>query len=174
MYDRQTESLWQQFTGEAIVGAMTGEQLKMIPAGLIGFEQFQATYPTSTVLSKETGYLRDYGRNPYPGYDDIHNNPFLFRDPVDKRLPAMARVVTISDGEYHNAYPVTLLEKLGVIHHQLGDQSLVVFHQAGVSSALDASRISNGIDVGATGVFFPVVGNQELFLSTEQEKSLMS
>ncbi len=150
MYDRQTESLWQQFTGEAIVGAMTGEQLKMIPAGLIGFEQFQSAYSTGKVLSKETGYSRDYGRNPYPGYDDIHNNPFLFRDPVDKRLPAMARVVTISDGEYHNAYPVALLEKLGVIHHQLGNQPLVVFHQAGVSSALDETRIANGIDVGAT------------------------
>ena len=150
MYDRQTESLWQQFTGEAIVGAMTGEQLKMIPAGLIGFEQFQSAYPTGKILSKETGYSRDYGRNPYPGYDDIHNNPFLFRDPVDKRLPAMARVVTISDGEYHNAYPVKLLEKLGIIHHQLGNQPLVVFHQAGVSSALDETRIANGIDVGAT------------------------
>ena len=78
MYDRQTESLWQQFTGEAIVGAMTGEQLKMIPAGLIGFEQFQVAYPTGKVFSKETGYSRDYGRNPYPGYDDIHNKPFSF------------------------------------------------------------------------------------------------
>ena len=55
-----------------------------------------------------------------------------------------------------------LLEKLGVIHHQLGNQPLVVFHQAGVSSALDETRIVNGIDVGATGVFIPVVGNQEL------------
>ncbi len=54
MYDRQTESLWQQFTGEAIVGAMTGEQLKMIPAGLIGFEQFQSAYPTGVWYSKET------------------------------------------------------------------------------------------------------------------------
>ena len=174
MYDRQTESLWQQFTGEAIVGAMTGEQLKMIPAGLIGFEQFQVAYPTGKVLSKETGYSRDYGRNPYPGYDDIHNNPFLFRDPVDKRLPAMARVVTISDGEYHNAYPVTLLEKFGVIHHQLGNQPLVVFHQAGVGSALDETRITNGIDVGATGVFIPVVGNQEIIFVSRAEKSLMS
>lgn len=162
MYDRQTESLWQQFTGEAIVGAMTGEQLQMIPSGLIGFKQFQAAYPSGKVLSKETGYSRDYGHNPYPGYDDIRNNPFLFQDPIDGRLSAMARVVTISDGEYHNAYPVKLLEKLGVIHHKLGEQSLAVFHQAGVSSALDTTRITNGMDVGATGVFIPVVGNQEL------------
>ena len=168
MYDRQTESLWQQFTGEAIVGVMTGEQLMMIPSGLIGFEQFQATYPAGKIFSKETGYSREYGRNPYPGYDDIRNNPFLFRDPLDERLPAMARVVTVSDGKYHNAYPVELLEKLGVIHHQLGNQAVVIFHQDGVSSALDTTRIANGDDVGATGVFVPLVGKQELTFIKER------
>ena len=168
MYDRQTESLWQQFTGEAIVGVMTGEQLMMIHSGLIGFEQFQAAYPAGKILSKETGYSREYGRNPYPGYDDIRNNPFLFRDPVDERLPAMARVVTVSDGKYHNAYPVELLEKLGVIHHQLGNQAVVIFHQDGVSSALDTTRIANGDDVGATGVFVPLVGKQELTFIKER------
>ena len=168
MYDRQTESLWQQFTGEAIVGVMTGEQLMMIPSGLIGFEQFQAAYPAGKILSKETGYSREYGRNPYPGYDDIRNNPFLFRDPVDERLPAMARVVTVSDGKYHNAYPVELLEKLGVIHHQLGNQAVVIFHQDGVSSALDTTRLANGDDVGATGVFVPLVGKQELTFIKER------
>ena len=168
MYDRQTESLWQQFTGEAIVGVMTGEQLMMIPSGLIGFEQFQAAYPAGKILSKETGYFREYGRNPYPGYDDIRNNPFLFRDPLDERLPAMARVVTVSDGKYHNAYPVELLEKLGVIHHQLGNQAVVIFHQDGVSSALDTTRIANGDDVGATGVFVPLVGKQELTFIKER------
>ena len=168
MYDRQTESLWQQFTGEAIVGVMTGEQLLMIPSGLIGFEQFQAAYPAGKILSKETGYSLEYGRNPYPGYDDIRNNPFLFRDPVNERLPAMARVVTVSDGKYHNAYPVELLEKLGVIHHQLGNQAVVIFHQDGVSSALDTTRIANGDDVGATGVFVPLVGKQELTFIKER------
>ena len=78
MYDRQTESLWQQFTGEAIVGAMTGEQLKMIPAGLVGFEQFQVAYPTGKVLSKETGYSRDYGRNPYRAMTIFTIIPFSF------------------------------------------------------------------------------------------------
>ena len=63
-----------------------------------------------------------------------------------------------------------LLEKLGVIHHQLGNQSLVVFHQAGFSSALDETRIANGIDVGATGVFIPVVGNQELIFVSRAGK----
>ena len=168
MYDRQTESLWQQFTGEAIVGVMTGEQLMMIPSGLIGFEQFQAAYPAGKILSKETGYSREYGRNPYPGYDDIRNNPFLFRDPLDERLPAMARVVTVSDGKYHNAYPVELLEKLGVIHHQLGNQDVVIFHQDEVSSALDTTRIANGDDVGTTGVFVPLVGKQELTFIKER------
>jgi hypothetical protein len=61
MYDLQTESLWQQFTGEALVGVMTGEQLLMIPSGLIGFEKFQAAYQAGKILSEETGYSREYG-----------------------------------------------------------------------------------------------------------------
>ena len=39
---------------------------------------------------------------------------------------------------------------------------MVIFHQDGVSSALDTTRIANGDDVGATGVFVPLVGKQEL------------
>jgi hypothetical protein len=54
MCDRQTETLWQQFTGEASVGAMMGEHLKIIPSALISFERFQTDYPAEPVLSKET------------------------------------------------------------------------------------------------------------------------
>jgi hypothetical protein len=54
MCDRQTETLWQQFTGEATVGAMMGEHLKIIPSALISFERFQTDYPAEPVLSKET------------------------------------------------------------------------------------------------------------------------
>jgi len=60
------------------------------------------------------------------------------------------------------------LEKLGVIHHQLGNQAVVIFHQDGVSSALDTTRIANGDDVGATGVFVPLVGKQELTFIKER------
>lgn len=98
MYDRQTESWWQQFTGQAIVGALSGTQLKTIPAEVVAFDTFLAAYPLGEVLSRRAGYSRPYGRNPYRGYDRVGQNPFLFEDPVDKRLPAMERVLAVELG----------------------------------------------------------------------------
>ena len=50
MYDHQTESFWQQFTGEAIVGTWTGKQLKALPARIESFERFVAAHPEGKVL----------------------------------------------------------------------------------------------------------------------------
>ena len=67
MYDRTTESLWQQFTGEGIVGDLAGAQLTFLPSSIVSFADFRAAYPGGVVLSRETGYGRTYGSNPYPG-----------------------------------------------------------------------------------------------------------
>ena len=162
MYDRTTESLWQQFTGQAIVGDLAGKQLRFIPASLISFDDFRAAFPEGTVLSRETGYNRRYGVNPYAGYDRIGQNPFLFRGETDKRLPAMARVVTISQEDMSVAYPYDLLAEEGVVHDEVAGQDVVVFYRKGTSSALDTAQIAEGADVGATGVFDPNLDGQRL------------
>ncbi|MBE2224203.1 MAG: DUF3179 domain-containing protein, partial [Anaerolineae bacterium] len=95
MYDRTTETLWQQFTGEAIIGDLVGEQLAFVPSGLVSFAEFREAYPEGIVQSRETGFSRSYGQNPYAGYDTIGQNPFLFTGEIDGRLPAMERVVTV-------------------------------------------------------------------------------
>ena len=105
MYDRETESLWQQLTGEAIVGALTGEALEVLPAQLVSFAQFREAHPEAPVLSRETGHARPYGRNPYAGYDEVGKPPFLFAGPYDKRLPPMEKVVAVSLGGERMAYP---------------------------------------------------------------------
>ena len=64
MYDRTTESLWQQFTGEGIVGDLAGEQLTFLPSSLVSFADFRDAFPEGVVLSRETGFNRAYGRNP--------------------------------------------------------------------------------------------------------------
>lgn len=81
MYDRQTESWWQQATGEAIIGSLTGEKLSLLPGAMIAWEDFKNAYPEGIVLSRETGHNKPYGTNPYTGYDDIDNIPFLYRGP---------------------------------------------------------------------------------------------
>jgi len=101
MYDRQSESWWQQFTGEAIVGEKVGTVLDRLPASIVAYEDFRDAYPHARVLSRRTGHIRSYGNNPYRGYDTIDGQPFLFFDPVDKRLPPMERVLDVSVGNTH-------------------------------------------------------------------------
>jgi hypothetical protein len=166
MYDRTTESLWQQLTGEAIVGDLAGAQLKFLSSSIVSFADFRAAFRDGMVLSRDTGYGRDYGRNPYVGYDTIGQRPFLFDGEEDGRLPAMERVVAVALGDSDQvvdvAYPLSVLSELGVINDTQGGHDLVVFHAPGASSALDARSIADGADVGATGVFDPNLEGQKL------------
>jgi len=81
MYDRQTESWWQQATGEAVAGELTGTRLRSRPAPIVSWEDLRSAHPDAEVLSRETGYDRNYGQNLYAGYDDIDSSPFLYDGP---------------------------------------------------------------------------------------------
>lgn len=70
MYDRDTESLWQQSTGEALVGDYFETQLEHVSFQLLTMGEIKSKFPNASVLSEDTGYSRDYGRNPYAGYEN--------------------------------------------------------------------------------------------------------
>jgi hypothetical protein len=167
MYDRTTETLWQQFTGAGIVGDLAGEQLTFVPSILVSFNDFQEAYPEGVVLSRDTGFNRRYGENPYAGYDTIGRNPFLFDGELDGRLPAVARVVTVSFPDVDVAYPYTTLSEVGVINDSPAGHDLVVFWEAGTTSALGAPTISEAEDVGATAVYEPFVDGEKLTFTVE-------
>ncbi len=154
MYDRQTESWWQQATGEAIVGEYTGQTLRALPASIVGWQSYQASYPEGDVLSRDTGHSRPYGQNPYPGYDDVNRPPFLYDGPpTPGELLPVARVATIDlDGEAV-AYPYDVLEQVRVINDTVGATPVAVFWQPGTASALDTGVIAEGRDVGAVTTF---------------------
>lgn len=143
MYDRQTESWWQQFLGKAIVGELNGQQLKGIPARLESFEIFKARHPGGKVLAPNDEKMRKYGYTPYAGYDSA-NRPFLFKGELPRGINPMARVVVVKTGGKPQAVTLELLRKAGEL--TLGDISLK--WQKGQNSALDSSEISNGRDVG--------------------------
>ncbi len=167
MYDRQTESWWQQITGRAIVGELTGKRLTALPASIVSLADFRGTHPAGVVLSRETGYPDyhwRYGNNPYPGYDDIRSSPFLFHEPVDGRLPAMERVVTVSIDAEAAAYPFNVLAERKVVADTVGGQPIVVFHQPGTVSPFAGSR-----DVGAAGVFAPTLDGITLRFTVNDE-----
>ncbi len=77
MYDRQTESWWQQFGGEAVVGRYTGTTLRQLPARIVAWREFEREHPDGRVLSRDTGYSRPYGQNPYRGYDEAGSLPIF-------------------------------------------------------------------------------------------------
>ncbi|MFB6307106.1 MAG: DUF3179 domain-containing protein, partial [Flavobacteriales bacterium] len=96
MWDRQTESWWQQFSGKAIVGKMLGAELEMLPSMVISYEEFKKNHPNGKVLSTNTGASREYGKNPYAGYDDTTKEGLMFPvDYPDMKMPAKERLVNV-------------------------------------------------------------------------------
>lgn len=171
MYDRQTESWWQQATGAGIAGAFAGAQLTFLPATIIAWEEFFTTYPTGQVLSRETGFSRSYGRNPYQGYDDVNQPPFLYDGPpTPDALPATARVLTVDLGGAAVAYPYETLAGAGAVNDAVGDQPIVVLWQAGTASALDAASVAGGRDVGAAAAYRRVVEGRTLTFRRDGER----
>jgi hypothetical protein len=153
MYDRQTESWWQQFTGTGIIGRHTGATLRQIPSAVTSFADFRRSWPKGRVLTRETGFVRPYGRNPYRGYDRIGDMPFLFNDPVDPRLPAMERVLGVSVGNTIRIYPFTTLDRLRIVNDSIGAEPVAVFTVEGMASALDAEIIRDARRVPAAAAY---------------------
>lgn len=158
MYDRNSESLWQQSSGRALVGAMVGARLKYVGASVVSLGQLRDAYPDALVMSRETGWFREYGQNPYRGYDDPERGgPYSFffdRESVDERLPPAERVVSIEGPSGAAiAYAWSHLQAEGVVQDSFDGIELVVFWTPGVRSALDDGFIARSRDVGTTAVF---------------------
>lgn len=156
MWDDATESWWQQFGGEAIVGELTGARLTPVPAQTLGWADFRARFPDGQVLSRDTGFDRDYGSNPYTGYESAEGRdeqPFLLEEEADDRLPAKERVVAVEHDGEAIVLPFSRLEDEPVVNEEAGGRPVVVTFKPGVASALDASAISRSADVGTAAVF---------------------
>jgi hypothetical protein len=167
MWDRQTESWWQQLTGEGIVGELAGKRLTFLPAAIVSFSDFRDASPDGKVLSRDTGYDRPYGRNPYSGYDRADNPPFLFDGDSDGRLQPKERVAAATIGDVDVAFPFSVLEQERAVNYTVDGQDVVVFFKSGTASALDASSISESRDVGATGLFSAEVDGRKLTFQSD-------
>ncbi|MEX2375566.1 MAG: DUF3179 domain-containing protein [Dehalococcoidia bacterium] len=151
MYDRQTESWWQQITGEGIVGELAGARLEVMASGIFAFADVRDAHPDALVLSTETGFQRPYGANPYLGYDT--GSPFRFDGSVDDQLFANERVVSVLLDEEAVAYPFGILRQEQVVNDEVGGAPIAVFFQPGALSPLDAEVIGESRAIG-TGVVF--------------------
>ena len=144
MYDRQTESWWQQAIGEAIVGELTGMELETLPSWMESWAEFEARNPDGLVMAEPTGFRRDYGRNPYVRYDSA-DRPFLYSGEMPPHgIPPLARVIRVGDA----AWPMTRIAEAG----ELVEDGIRFTWTPGQASALDAARIGEGRDVGTVRV----------------------
>jgi hypothetical protein len=167
MYDRSTRSLWSQFTGEAIVGDRLGTTLERLPTQVIAFADLAETHPDAQVLSRDTGHERPYGDNPYVGYDTAAE-PFLFDGETGGPLNQIDAIVAV-DADPPVAYPLDRVREERVINDEIDGRPVVVLWAPGTASALDARDLSEGRDVGATGVFAPTVDGRSLTLRPEDD-----
>jgi len=143
MYDRRTESWWQQFTGEAIAGEKTGTRLTLVPSRLESWERFKLRHPNGQVLVPNNSGMRNYGTNPYRGYDTM-SRPFLFSGELPQDIQPMARVVVVRDDVDPIIVSLLKVREEG----PLVRGGVTITWEEGQTSALDTGNIAKGREVG--------------------------
>ncbi len=128
MYDQQTHSLWNQFTGRPVVGELTGSgiELKILPVVTTTWGQWKKQHPTTKVLSLDTGFRRDY--KPGSAYSRYFNSPkLMFPAPTnDKRLNPKDQVFGLRMTGVEKAWPLTEFSNGKVINDRVGVIQLVI------------------------------------------------
>jgi len=136
MWDHETQSWWQQFTGVGIVGQETDTQLTMLPVKVVSFDKFKEAHPQGEVLLSPRGGA---GFNPYQGYD-TSSRPFLYRGSFPEDIRPLDYVVAV-EGE---AWSLDLLSK----EMRVETDELVLTWESGQNAAMDRRNISKGRDIG--------------------------
>jgi hypothetical protein len=160
MYDRQTETWWQQATGIGLAGLHAGSHLTILPSSVIAWSDFTDAHPDATVLDRATGFDRPYGRNPYPGWDRTARNPFFGPaqlEPCDGApgcLDPKERVGVVSEGGTTTVYPFRDVAAAGgLVVDELGTTPVVVWWLPDVTTVLDSELIEHGDQVGTLVAF---------------------
>ena len=143
MYDRQTETWWQQFSGKALIGHYLGKQLEAIPSRVESFANFKKRFPNGKVMAGETGSLARYGVNPYTGYD-TSAKPFLYNGSMPEGINAMERVIVVRDPSAPIAVSMVAVRKKG----KMNVSGYEISWSEGQASALDTRDISEGREIG--------------------------
>ncbi len=163
MYDRAMETWWQQATGKAIVGELTGAKLDFVASQVVSLDDFGRAYPDGRVLSRDTGHRREYGSNPFRGYDRADERPGRVEGAMDGRMDPKERVITLGEPETDAvAFAYTDLARAGVVHETFEGDPIVVLWSPGRASTFNGPVVGLGEEEGSAGVFSPLVDGREL------------
>jgi hypothetical protein len=149
MYDRQTESLWQQITGEVIVGELFGTRLKQISFGVMTWDEAKERFPNLMSL-KRVGATATYNYYPYGDYEDDPNP--LFPMDVDSTIHPKAVVFGVELEGNFKAYPEEKLkEGSNEIRDEVGGVNIWINYNNGDVSV---RRVDTGEEIPATRLFW--------------------
>lgn len=152
-YDHQTESLWSQLKEEAVTGSLTGTRLRAVPSVTTTWADWRHMHPDTLVLSTETGYPRDYERDPYAGYRASPEAMFLLQH-VDARLPAKATVLGVRVGNVSKAYPLNQLAQTRRTEDQLRETRIRIDYDPDAERAVVIALDSNAPLPAVTAYWF--------------------
>jgi len=133
MYDRKTDSLWSQILGEAIVGELTGTQLKVLSSDMTRFGEFKKLHSQGTVLSRDTGTTRFYGQDPYGDYYTTPGTYF----PVgkkDERLGDKDFVLGIVVNGKAKAYWPEAVKKAGEVSDRFEGKDIIARYEKDIDA----------------------------------------
>lgn len=151
MYDRQTESLWQQITGEAIVGEYLGKKLGQVSMDGMRWSQFKEEHPQGKVLSRETGFSRDYSVYPYGSYEQDRSTLFPVEGGVDERIHPKTVVYGVEVNGSFKAYQEDRIKKEDVVRDKVGNTNIEIAYKNG---EVKAQNLETNQDLVATRLFW--------------------
>lgn len=111
LYDRRTESLWSQLLSKSVTGKYKGKQLKKIPLQHTTWADWKRSHPASLVLSKYTGFNRDYNKDPYGDYEQTERIYFPVFNKAPKKYHPKEKVLGLEIDNTYKAYPFIELNK---------------------------------------------------------------
>jgi len=111
MYDRNYDGLWSQLKTGGLTGKFSSKELKVIPSQVTTWKNWREQHPETLILSRKTGYWRDYNKDPYREYHTHDKVMFRVKD-LDKRLPLKSLVMGIIIGRTAKAYPLDLINRI--------------------------------------------------------------
>ncbi len=132
MFDRETDSLWNQFTGQPVVGPLAGSGivLRIRPVVIVTWAKWRTAHPDSRVLSLDTGHQRDYGSGVV--YAEYFASPdLMFPTRADEsRLRQKDYVFGIRDVGAAKAWPIKAFADRAVINDAVGNRAVVLIGNA--------------------------------------------
>jgi hypothetical protein len=169
LYDKKTESLWSQLMAQAVTGPRIGERLKTLPVTLSTWEAWRKQHPKGSVLSRRTGYRRDYSRDPYQNYD-LTDEIFFPVGHSDDRLHAKAWVIALASGGKARAWHVDAVARAGELRENWNGRDIIVRYNKEADSVKTLDAASGDVLPATTLYWFAWAAfhpDTELYLTTE-------